>query len=221
MQQVPAARDHVSQHEVGKQKRREQILATAEDLVRENGGSGFSMRELAKRAGVAFVTPFNLFGNKGGIIAALFEQRLAAHRERLGPRHDGESDPLDRLLELAVVGTRAYTADPELSRPLLRAVPHVASGNAQLLALATNLWRTALEDMRNAGMISKEHDLELLARTLHVAFRGAVSIWAVEEVDAAELERQAEYGACACVAGVLTDESRERILARMSELEGA
>lgn len=213
----------MSLREAGKEKRRRQILAAAEELIRENGGVGFSMRDLAKKAGVAFVTPFNLFENKGGIIAGLFEKRLRAQQERLIPKADGADgeDPIDRLFELAAHSSRAYAADPELHRPLLRALPGVESrGESSLLALATELWLSVLREGERAGMVEAGRDLTLLARTMHVTFRGAISLWASGEIDATELERQAQYAAGACFVAVLTGEHRERVSERLRELEG-
>ena len=209
----------MSLRELGKQERRGKILAAAETLVRENGGVGFSMRELAKRAGVAFVTPFNLFGNKGGILAGLLEERLEAHRERLVPAHQGD-DPVDRVFELALLGSRAYTSDPQLHRPLLRELPGAGrEGDEHLLALATSLWRLALRDVEAAGMVQPGRNLDLLALTLHVHFRGALSLWAMGDLEAPELEDVLQFGVGACLASALAPEHAERVAARVRPLE--
>ena len=183
----------MSQREAGKQKRRDAILAAAEDLLREHGGVDFSMRALAKRADVAFVTPFNLFGSKGGVIAALFEQKLDAQHGRLLPDMAEGSDPIERVFDLAIVGCRAYTADPELHRPLIRALSAIAAPDqSQLLAQATDLWRLSLRDAHAAGLIEPGRNLDMLASALHVAFRGALSLWTLGEIDAEQLERHLE-----------------------------
>ena len=41
----------------------EQVLAAAEASIRSAGAVSFSLRQLASDAGVAFKTPFNLFGS--------------------------------------------------------------------------------------------------------------------------------------------------------------
>ena len=209
----------VSLREAGKQRRREQILAAAEALIRRQGSVGFSMRDLAKQAGVAFVTPFNLFESKGGVIAALLEERLRTQRERLIPAHEG-ADPIDRVFDLATLASRAYAADAELHRPLLRALPGIEDFvESRVFALATALWRLALRDAEDAGMIEADRDLDLLARTLHITFRGAIGLWASGEIDTRELERQARYGAGVCILGVLTGEHRERVAERLRAIE--
>ena len=47
-------------------------------------------------------------------------------------------------------------------------------------------------------------------------------LWATEEIDDDELERQAEYGVASCLAGALTEgPHRDQISARLGELETA
>lgn len=104
----------------------------------------------------------------------------------------------------------------------MRALPGIEGfDDSQLLALATGLWRLALRDAEDAGMIEAGRDLDLLARTLHVTFRGALWLWAAGEIDAKELERQAQYAAGACLLGVLTSPHRDRVSERLRAFEGA
>ncbi len=54
-----------------KLERRERILAAAQELIRETGSVGLSMRALARKAEVSLATPYNLFGSKGAVLAEL------------------------------------------------------------------------------------------------------------------------------------------------------
>ncbi|WP_418654973.1 TetR/AcrR family transcriptional regulator, partial [Acinetobacter baumannii] len=47
-----------------REARRRNIVDAAHELVRETGGAGFSMLDLARRAGVSPATPYNLLGSK-------------------------------------------------------------------------------------------------------------------------------------------------------------
>src|ERR1041385_1026819 len=74
-------------------ERRERILDAARKLMRRAGGTGFTMRALAKEAGVSLATPYNLFRSKAGVLYAL--QRtlpgtlaaIAAHGPASKKRH--------------------------------------------------------------------------------------------------------------------------------------
>ena len=88
----------MSLREAGKQKRRRQILAAAEELIRESGGIGFSMRELAKRAGS---TPFlvllsaykvllaRITGQEDVLVGTAMANRTRPEVEAAPPASDG------------------------------------------------------------------------------------------------------------------------------------
>ena len=68
-----------------REARRRHLVEAAASLIRDNGGAGFSMLQLAERAGVSQATPYNLLGSKSEllrlIVAGEFEgfvARLAA-----------------------------------------------------------------------------------------------------------------------------------------------
>lgn len=45
------------------------LVDAAHALIRETGGTGFSMVQLAEKAGVSPATPYNLLGSKGRFCA--------------------------------------------------------------------------------------------------------------------------------------------------------
>ncbi len=72
------------------------LLAAAEDELAERGVEGFSLRQVAKRAGVSHAAPAHHFGDAQGLLTALaaegFRQFLAAQaaREAVAPPDAGE-----------------------------------------------------------------------------------------------------------------------------------
>ena len=77
------------------------ILAAAEALLVEMGGTEFSMRELGRRCGYSAPTVYHYFGDKDGLIEALLEQRLTRLAGRLDEIPRG-SDPGSELRDLFV-----------------------------------------------------------------------------------------------------------------------
>ena len=54
-----------------REARRRHLVDAAASLVRVDGGTGFSMLQLAGRAGVSPATPYNLIGSKSELLRLL------------------------------------------------------------------------------------------------------------------------------------------------------
>jgi AcrR family transcriptional regulator len=75
---------------------RERIVQASTELIREQGLSALSMREVARRAGVSHQAPYYYFADREAIIGAIAEQGFAMMREyvqrsvpeRAGAPHD-------------------------------------------------------------------------------------------------------------------------------------
>lgn len=190
----------------------------AEELIREGHGTAFSMRALAKRAGVAFVTPFNHFESKAGVLLGLFEKRIDAQVERLTAQTEHVA-PIDRLFEQAIVGSRAYSADAPLFKPLVRATSNVDGFDyGKLTSRSTDLWTLALRDTVEAGLLRKDQDLARLARSLHLGFRWTLWQWALGVLDTEELEVHCQYGVAVALLAALSDDGRAQVLERVTAL---
>ena len=71
----------------------QKVLDAAVDLLRATGQ--LSMRKLAQSANVAGMTPYNLFGSKQGLLAALSQKELGHAIRRVGGAQ--VADSLDRM----------------------------------------------------------------------------------------------------------------------------
>lgn len=87
----------------------QELRHVAVDLIAERGAAGFSLREVARRAGVSHAAPAHHYGDATGLLTAIAIEAFV-HLEaaiRLGA--EGLEDPVDRLAAMA----RAYV---EVSR---------------------------------------------------------------------------------------------------------
>ncbi|MGW6741577.1 TetR/AcrR family transcriptional regulator [Streptomyces sp. NPDC055025] len=121
---------------------RRRILATAQRLIHEGGVDHVSMDDIAEAAGVGKGTLFRRFGNREGLISALFEQLT----------EDWHSGALDRLADpLLPAHDRVLRFIGELfdeivvpGRPLLRELEHHVGSNHN--AGRYLLWHARLAD---------------------------------------------------------------------------
>lgn len=80
------------------------LRAAAADLIAEKGPAGFSLREVARRAGVSHAAPAHHFGDATGLLTALAVEAFQRLHGAISAAADGVTDPAERL---RLVG-RAY-----------------------------------------------------------------------------------------------------------------
>lgn len=133
----------------GQQVLAEAILSIAERIIRAEGAGGLSMRRIASEAGCSTMVLYTLFGNKEGLIAALYAEGFRRLRSAIdaalaelaaqGGDHGPVHGPVPRIHALC----EAYRANA-LANPVHygimfgNLIPNFAPGPAQLaIALET------------------------------------------------------------------------------------
>lgn len=77
------------------------LIAATVDLVAEKGPSGFSLREVARRAGVSPAAPSHHFGDARGLLTAVAVQGFEYLDRSVGEAVQSVTVPADRLRALA------------------------------------------------------------------------------------------------------------------------
>jgi AcrR family transcriptional regulator len=133
------------------------LLEATMELVRERGVDGFTLREVARRAGVSHNAPYHHFRDRSALVAAVviqgFEDLLRA-MERAAARARG--GPLATVRALGLAYVRFAREDPERFKLLWR--PELREGAGDEVEQAGEasyqpLFR-ALERARDAGEVS-------------------------------------------------------------------
>ena len=91
---------------------RRTLLDASLDLITAEGLEGFSMREVARRAGVSHQAPYHHFPDREAIMAAIVAEGFQGLRDRSLAAFDGINDPHARFTAIG----RAYV-DFALSHP--------------------------------------------------------------------------------------------------------
>ncbi len=202
-------------------ERRNRILDVAEKLIRETGGTEFSVRKLASVAEVAPATPFNLFGSKEGLLYALLSRNLDSVISE-GLRFKG-SDPRLHIVEAATNAVDMFARDPGFMRPLYRVLLGVndAVHRPQFMARSMGYWRTAVDTIPDQALLSGEIDRSLLATALQAQLLGLMEFWVHEEFDDAAFRRHTIYGVCTHVLGLLDPENRASFMDLIRQVHNA
>ncbi len=94
------------------------LRAAAVDVITERGLSGFSLREVTRRAGVSHAAPAYHFHNAAGLLTSLAVEAFTVLRSNLEAATEGVDDPVERFVALgkAYVRTgRQYPAHCEVA----------------------------------------------------------------------------------------------------------
>jgi AcrR family transcriptional regulator len=131
--------------------RQDRLADVAQALIRQRGDAGFSMTELARRAGVSPATPYNLLGSKSEILRRVITGDFVRFTDRLA--HISTTSALDFLLAAADLAVVHYEADRQLHRGLLRAIFSADAAEVRdvMSAEARSLWRRLVADAFESG----------------------------------------------------------------------
>ncbi|MBZ4318686.1 TetR/AcrR family transcriptional regulator [Streptomyces huiliensis] len=200
--------------ERSKAQRRARILDATRELLRENPESVISAERIARRAGVAPATVYNLIGPRDRIWEALaagfmdrLERRLAAPaRAAAEEAAEGALDPR-RVVEATV---RLFVSDPVVSRRMVR--EWEASGLVFRRSPLTQLGR-ALADARARGLLRADVDTDALAAAVSTSCVGALHQWVAGLIDDDRFLARAVFALDVALAAAAAAPHRDRFLA--------
>lgn len=204
--------------ETNKQARRERILAAAVRLLKRGGADGLTMRELARTARLSEMTPYNLFGSKAGVLAALFEDAMSKIVTQSFATE--LADPLDRLFAGQLALADIWTEESGLYREIIRSARESGADLARYSEVPTSLLEAGLTDAVTAGLLTDDVPPSEVARHIFVANQGTYEHWASGEIDDAALRLDLTLGLAIPLLAVATASARKRILSRMGEARG-
>jgi AcrR family transcriptional regulator len=111
------------------------LLAAGEAELAEHGVEGFSLRSVAKRAGVSHAAPAHHFGDTNGLLTALAAEGFTRFQDTLDAREVGALDARDKAVRAGLGYLEFALSRPALFRLIFSSArPDFAS--AELLAAA-------------------------------------------------------------------------------------
>ena len=199
-------------------QRRERILEAARRLIRQTGGTSFSMRALAKDSEVSLATPYNLFGSKSGVLYALLNASL--ENVDHAAVTFSSSKPVERVLEVAGIAAEVYARDAAFYRPLMQFLLGVreVAHRPRFMARSLALWNRTVQAAIRHGLLAANVAADPLARQLMINFAGVLELWIHEELDEDGLRDQALYGSTLLLLGASLPSARPRLFERLNSI---
>src|SRR5262245_37661220 len=142
--------------------RRNKILDVAVDLAEEGGFDNVRQRDVAANAGVALGTLYKSFRSKEDLLSAALEREAEQLERRMEDNPVKADTPLERVLAVFQLMTRALCKKPNYARAVLRAMssgePEVAGNiaayqgrvNGMLIAAMRGVGRLGFAELTTA-----------------------------------------------------------------------
>jgi AcrR family transcriptional regulator len=169
-------------------RNRQHLLATAREMLAEQGAAALTMDALAERAGLGKGTVFRRFGSRAGIFQALldddereFQEQVLSGPPPLGPG----APPLDRLIAYGRARTGFLLGHREIARNSLDGSQPIPAGSSSPLS---RLHIRALLSQLDLG----PSDLDVLAMQLTAALDAPLLLYVSTEAEPAALDRVAD-----------------------------
>jgi len=200
-------------------QRRQRILDAARHLIADGGMAALSMRKLAKEAGLAVATLYNLFGVREEILQALVMDAID-QMDLVLEREAPLNDPMERCRAIITVSVQHMVENEAVFRPMVLTAPQAPPGGGRDVARrAAHMQSLAIQAAIDQGLLSDLFDPEQLGHQIYHGFEFASIQWGIGQIDAAEFEARALYGLHLALLAVAKDSIRPKIEADLHNLE--
>ena len=199
--------------------RRTRILDAAGSLIRETGGTHFTMVTVADKAEVSHATPYNLFGSKNGVLYALLDRSLDELMR--GALRFTAPSPLEHPVEAGDIAAEIFARDPIFYRPLFLVLLGVRDDvhRPRFMERSLDYWRRSLDGLAETGALDDGGDRDDLARALLVHFAGVLELWIHRDLDETGFRAQVTYGIALHMLGFAEGTTRARLRKRMKDAQ--
>jgi AcrR family transcriptional regulator len=207
--------------EVGKKRRRTRILEAARECIRVGGAESLSLKAIARSAELSVATLYNLFGSKEGILVALLVSSIESFRQR----SPGSSFAAGRrqIDSLSTVAIDEFASDEFFYRELIKSLRQMESRVhlSGLVGLCLDLGEPIVNRMVAAGDLTEVVSPRVLSHHLFMVFVHAVQLWSSGITTSEQFRIQVAHSQCLLLAGVAKGSFRDKLHARLRELDRA
>jgi AcrR family transcriptional regulator len=185
------------------------VLVAAREIIRETGDFDLPMRTLASRAQVSLRTPYEIFGSKRGVIAAILRDDQAQFRRTV--RELQSADALEILFDRVRLGVTWFGTKQPFYRALFRATQGFSDVEGEPARENLRPFRILTERAMAAGLLRPELDAAIFGEVLTDIFASNMRTWASSDWDIELVYPKIGFGFATALAGVATESSASRM----------
>jgi AcrR family transcriptional regulator len=189
------------------------ILQATQEFVEQHGLEQLSMRRLANDINVSVRTLYNLFGDKGGLLAALAQHSLDS--VGVAVREITASDPIERLWQGVTISVQTMA---RLPKAVVLALMTDEQLHDRLDWRARELNIDAVRSAIDSGQLRDDLEPEVLIDHAGAAYRHILHLWANGKIDDAELLAGVLHAYDLACLSVARPRARKRLLEHLIAL---
>ncbi|MDA4847173.1 TetR/AcrR family transcriptional regulator [Hoeflea poritis] len=167
----------------------EVLINEGSKVLAEKGVDGFSMREVARRAGVAVAAPSHHFGNAKGLLTAIAAQGFGKLATSMDLAASASRDCEDRVVAMCQAYRAMGMSDPGYAAIMFRVelVDESDQRFQEQSHRAFDLFAQALKQAASANVDAAQ--INYAAQTLWATMHGLVDLKMIKDQEAEELIR--------------------------------
>lgn len=203
---------------MNKAKRRDAILDATVALFGEHAAHDVTTDQIAKVAGVAPATVYNLVGTRDDVARAVVSRVLSELAESLS-----DLDPTDPIAAAQLVvdqTVRRFVADSRAFRQIVRLAPQPSSDRDDLVD-PSSFQVAAMRRAQTMGIVRADVDPDALGRQIYLSYSGAMNLWSTGRLDDEGFAVAAQHGLFTALAAAAGETHRNEFLGRMRALDPA
>lgn len=216
MNQANTKRKYESPRQLARQS---MILAAAREMLDEGGYDGLTMRGLARKAGVAQGTLYNLYGSKDDLVIAAVDDLLEGLGEEITRRTPEPG--IDAILTQAQVTGANIQAAPAYAAAMTRIVMN-AQDDARMVELVFSRYypavRRCLHAAEKAGELVEDVNVDAVARHMSGNSWGVILLWVMGMLPIEQIVRERERSALLVLIGITREPRRSQLEERLQAL---
>jgi AcrR family transcriptional regulator len=171
------------------------LIDEAGRILSAEGAAALSLRRLATASGTSTMAVYTLFGDKQGLVAAMYREGFTRLGDRVREAAKTSDDPLTALAQLGVAYREAALANPHLYDLMFgRPIPTFAP-DPETQAVADAAYRPLVDAVQrclDAGALVRG-EAERIAFYLWAVTHGMVSLELAGHTSGTAAEREAAY----------------------------
>lgn len=201
-------------------ERQSNIMKTVRAMLEEAGYDGMTIRGLAKRAGVAQGTLYNLYGGKDSLVLAAVHDLLSQLTGTVVEEAPGGG--IEAIFARSRLIGAQIESTPRYADAMTRILFHVGPNDPLVEVLFAGSFpflKSQLEAARKNGEVRADVDIDLVARHLVGQQWGVVLLWMMGMIPVEDNARERQRSEIMTLIAIATDKTRKKLEARLVELD--